>query len=180
MANITLTQAQRLHIPATLLTLAGCVLFPIAIHLIPVAEGAPMGARLLPIFYAPLLAIMLAHPRVGIVAAILAPAVNTLLTGMPTTAMLPVLTVELVTFSVVVGLLYQKWPKFFAVGLVGYGAAKLASLLLLTVVPLLPAPPFQFFTSSITTAIPGILVLLLLGTAVTVAKGKGDEHPDTA
>lgn len=165
MTTLALEQARKLHIPAALLTLTASVALPFLVHLAPSVDGVPMGARLLPIFIAPLLALLWGLPVVAIAVSLLAPALNALLIGMPAGGMLPVLTVELVTFSAVVALVVNRWPNAFYAGLVGYGAAKVAAFVLLSVVPLLPAPPLAYATGSLTRAIPGLLAMLIIGVA---------------
>ncbi|MDO9128438.1 MAG: hypothetical protein Q7U34_01085 [Anaerolineales bacterium] len=57
MFNFTvLRRRSNLQIPAALVTLGLMWLFPFLVHLIPSIGTVPLGARLLPIFYAPLLA----------------------------------------------------------------------------------------------------------------------------
>src|SRR5687767_7770331 len=97
-----LRQNRLLQIPATLVTLGLMWLIPVLVHLIPpFGDGTPLGVRLLPIFYAPLLAVFLFHPVVAVLASLAMPFINYLLTGMPPFNIAILLTVELVVFSLV-------------------------------------------------------------------------------
>ena len=152
----------RAIIPATFLTVAATLLLPFLIHLLPPVGGVPMGARLLPLFIAPFLAVVLFHPAVALVASLVTPLLNRLLTGQPAWEMSVLLTVELVTFSLAAWLLVRRWPRFWGNAPLSYVIAKAASLLLLSFLPLLPVSPWRFFFNSLQTALPGLLVLLLL------------------
>ena len=152
----------RVIIPATLATVAATLLLPFLVHLLPPSGGVPLGARLLPLFIAPFLAVVLFHPAVALVASLVTPLLNRLLTGQPAWEMSVLLTVELFTFSLAAWLLVRRWPKFWGNAPLAYVIAKAASLLLLSVLPLLPVSPWRFFGSSLQTALPGVLVLLVL------------------
>ena len=54
----------------TALTLAGAIALPFLAHLLPAIGNVPMGARLLPIFVAPLLALILLPDARGLLAAL--------------------------------------------------------------------------------------------------------------
>ena len=100
----TLTVLRRkpiLQIPAALVTLGFMWLFPFLVHLIPVSGTVPIGARLLPIFYAPLLAAWLFHPIVGLASSLLMPFINHAFTGMPTFNVAVMTSIELSVFSIV-------------------------------------------------------------------------------
>jgi len=154
-------------VPLVGLTIAGAIAFPFLIHALPIVGDVPMGARLLPIFFAPLLAILLTDHKRGLIAALItslfAPWLNNLLFGMPTPPMVTLLTLELMVFSIVSAIIYRQWSNFWAVALVGVGIAKLASLLFLTINPVIPAPPVSYGTNSFITGLPGILTMLLIG-----------------
>lgn len=161
MINSMVQMARTRQIPATIATLVACIALPFAFHLLPVS-GTPLGARLLPIFYAPLLAIILVNPAVGILTAGVAPLANHLVIGTPSAEMATLLTVELVVFALVVMALQQRFPKFYGVGPVAYIVGKAASFLMLLILPILPVPPAQFFVNGLITALPGMVILLLL------------------
>lgn len=151
-----------LQIPATLITLGLMWLVPFLIHLIPFSGTVPLGARLLPIFYAPLLAAWLFHPVVGIAASLLMPFINHAFTGMPTFNVAVMLSVELGVFSLILIIYKNRYPRLSLLAPFAVIAGKTVSALLLFVVPLVPLSPWAYFTSSVVNAIPGLLVLLAI------------------
>lgn len=169
---ITSRQDARVQIPATILTIALMVFFPVLSHII---GGAPIGVRWLPMFYAPVAAALWFHPAVGLAAALLGPLTNHLLTGHPTAPMTVMLTVELVVFVAVIQLLARRRPGFWGAAAVAFVVAKLASTVLLAVLPvtLIPAPPLQYFTSSLTTGWPGMVVLVIINWLSVRAAARG-------
>lgn len=150
------------QVSAFVATLAAMILLPYVVHLIPPVGGVPLGARLLPIFYAPLVAVILFDWKVGVAASLLAPILNHLLTGSPAVEMVALLTIEVVVFCLVAAVLYRRWPQSIFTGLLAYLGAVVAAALTLLFVPLLPAPPINFLTSSLATASLGMIVLLVI------------------
>ena len=75
--------------------LAAGLALPVLVHLIPVEAGPPMGARLLPIFLAAVVAAMRMDPVSALSIAVFTPLLNRLLTGSPAGPMLPTLLIEL-------------------------------------------------------------------------------------
>jgi hypothetical protein len=172
MQTTVLQRSQNQTIPLTLATIAAAVVLPFLVHLVPASGGVPLGARLLPIFYAPLLAVIFFRPQVALIAALLAPVLNHLLIGMPTAEMTVILTLELAVFTGVVYALNRRWPAFWLAAPLALLLAKVASLLLVTLVPaLIVPPPLVYFENSLVNGLPGLAILLVLNlTAVYVAK----------
>lgn len=164
------------QIPATLVTIGLMMLLPFLVHLLPPIGGSPIGPRLLPLFYAPFVAAALCHPAVALVASLTVPLLNHALTGSPALNIAAILTFELVIFSLASRFMTQRWPRFWGAAPLAYLIAKLASLLMLIVLPLnlIPAPPLTFFWSSLTTAVPGLIVLLLINFALVKLTGAAD------
>jgi membrane-associated HD superfamily phosphohydrolase len=149
-------------IKTTALILMAAVFFPFVIHLIPPHNGFSIGAYLLPMFYIPFIALFLYNWKVAIPIAILAPLLNFLVTGNPNWGLLMILTLELVLFTgIAFILLNHKTLKWIAAPF-GYIGAKVISSLLLFVIPIMPAAPMEFFLGSLSRALPGIGILLLL------------------
>ncbi|HEX7021642.1 MAG TPA: hypothetical protein VF171_02215 [Trueperaceae bacterium] len=140
-------------VSGTALTLAACVLLPVAVHLIP-AGGVPLGARLLPIFLAPLLAAYLFPPVVALAAAALAPFLNQALTGMPPKGLAAQISVELLVFVGLVVLVRRMWPRFLPLAPLAYLAAHLLTALLFG-----SASPGQVLADTWSVSWPGLLVL---------------------
>lgn len=150
------------QISAAVATLAAMILLPYLVHLIAPTAGVPLGARLLPIFYAPLVAVFLFDWKTAVAASLLAPILNHLITGSPAQGMVLLLTIEVVVFCLVVALLARRWPRLFLTGPLAYLTAVAAASLTLLIIPLLPSPAVAFFTTSVVNALPGLLILLLI------------------
>lgn len=163
MLNITaLRQNRVLQIPALGLTLFMMWLLPVLVHLLPLGGPVPEGARLLPIFYAPVVAVWFFHPGVALLAGLLMPFINYGLTGMPPLNIAILLCIELVAFSLLLTLFKTRWPRLPVAAPLAGILCKVASALTLIVFPLVPASPWTFFTESVSVAWPGLLILLAI------------------
>lgn len=166
MLNTASLKQPKVIVPATVVTVVATVLLPFLIHLLPSIGNVPMGARLLPLFIAPFVAVVLFHPAVSLVASLVTPLLNHLLTGRPTLEVTALLTVELVIFSLSAALLYRRWPEFWGNAPLSYIVARVGSLIILSLVPLLPVSPWASLVGSLQVALPGLLLLLLLNALV--------------
>jgi hypothetical protein len=103
----------KLQIKASVCVLTFSILIPFLIHFVPVS-GNPAGAVLLPIFIAPLIAIIFFRFHVGLIAALLSPLLNYLLTGNPVLGTVGIITSELCLFVIIASLLKNiKFVKYF-------------------------------------------------------------------
>jgi hypothetical protein len=144
--------------------LALSVMFPFMIHIIPVPGDSQLGPRLLPMFYAPLLAALWGRVRSAAVVALLAPWLNWALTSHPSPPIAVVTMVELSGFVVVVRVLLAgvgpRWflaaPAFFA----GMAAAALVTGLFPALIGGRPA--LAWAAQCIVTGEPGIVILLVI------------------
>jgi hypothetical protein len=161
----SLRQNAIVQVPAALITFGLMWLLPLLVHIVPLDGPVPVGARLLPIFYAPLLAAWIFHPVVGLFASLLMPFINHAFTGMPTLPMTVLLSLELVVFSL--GLLLNKkyWPRLPLAPL-AFIIGKVFSAILLVFVAIVPASPWSYLVSSVQNALPGLLILLVLHLAL--------------
>lgn len=150
------------RVTTTFGVLVAMVFLPFLVHLLPAQAGVPMGARLLPMFLAPFLAVVLFDMRTALVAALFAPILNHLVVGQPTGGMIILLTIEAVVFCVVAVAMYRNRPNSVFTAPLSYFVAVLAATLTLVVWSLLPAPPLQFLTNTLTNAVPGLALLLIL------------------
>jgi hypothetical protein len=144
---------------AALLTVAAALLLPLLFHLLPASGGVPLGARLLPIFYAPFLAAIFFGPVVALVAALGAPTLNHLLTGRPASEMVGLLTLELLLFVGLILVARARWPRS---PIIAPAAYLLAHFLAGAVLGL----PWETSAASLYRALPGVAVLLALNVAV--------------
>ncbi|WP_291782982.1 hypothetical protein [Cecembia sp.] len=157
------------------MVLVAAVFFPFFVHLIPPQNGIPIGAFLLPMFYIPFIALFAYNWKVALPIAFLAPILNFLITGNPNWEFLTVLTLELILFTGIAYLLLNgNWSKWVAAPL-GYLGAKIISSLLLNFIPMVSSVPWDFFLSSITRALPGIGVLLLINFLLLMFLNKDKE-----
>jgi hypothetical protein len=161
----------RVQIPAAAVTVALTMLLPFIVHSF---GGPPAGARWLPLFYAMFIAAVLFHPLVSLIAGLITPFLNHLLTGSPALPVAILLSFELAVFSVAAYQFSRRRPAFWGAASLAYLLAKVASLVLLAVWPnqLVLATPWQFFTTSLMNAWPGMLVLLAINWLVVKGNGR--------
>ncbi len=150
----------------TTLVLAISLLLPFLVHLLPSWDDSPLGAHLLPIFYAPLGALLLGRTGVALAAAFLAPWLNHLLTGHPLLAMAILLNAQLVLFILVGHWQLRARLPAWLIGPLGYALALVISALPGT---LLPGTGASFPLSL--AAVPGILLRATPGLAILALIG---------
>lgn len=144
--------------------LALSLLFPFLIHVIPVPGDSRIGPRLLPMYYAPLLAVLIGRTPTALLVAVLAPWLNWALTQHPPTTIAALMMVELTGFAIALRWMMAchglRW--FFAVP--AFAAGKMAALLIVLIAPALIGgrPAFAWAVNSTITGLPGIGVLVLL------------------
>jgi hypothetical protein len=162
--NILSKKALLVEAGQAFLVLAFASVLPILFHLIPYQGAIPIGARFLPIFYAPIIGIMLFRPRVGIFAGILAPVVNAAITGRPDAQITLMLTVDLAIFTVVLSLLFGKIKYFWANAAISYIIAKFTSIIILGIIPgfMVGDGRIACFLNSLWVAEPAIVMFLLI------------------
>jgi len=155
------------------LTLVLTSLIPLGLHALALPSAASgLGQMWLPMFYAPLLASMCFRPHVSLVAGLCAPAINHLLFGMPTDSLVLPMTFHLVVFSAVVLLIRRRsQPAGWAVA-AAYALALLLTRFIFTHGT--PAESMDLFLRSMVTAIPGMLVLIVLTETVRHASKRQD------
>lgn len=169
-AQTSLRQNRVIQLPATIVTAGLMWLFPFLVHLIPYSGAIPIGTYLLPIFFAAFLSAWLFHPSVSLIASLVMPFANYVLTGMPTINMAIILSLELVVFSTVIASMRSRKSIRAYVAPVAVLIAKLSSMILIAIFSSLSTvPPWNFFIQSVANGLPGILLLLLLDLAIARA-----------
>lgn len=161
----------KLQIKATVVMLTATVLIQFIMHLIPPVNNVPLGAVLLPMFYVPLIALIFYKFHVGLLIAILGPILNYSLTGNPKLEIVSLLTLELITFVLVLSFLlrYKKINKLNA--LISILFAKLISWVVFST--FLPGElSTNFFFQAFINAIPGIITLSLMSLLLLYIKDK--------
>ncbi len=140
------------------------LLFPFLIHVLPVPDDSRIGARLLPMFYAPLLAALLGRTSAAFGVALLAPWANWLLTGHPLPRTGVVMTLQLVVFVAALRLLLarvgRRWYLAAPAYLLALGASLFAALLHPALIG--GRAPFAWAATTLTLAFPGIAILVFL------------------
>lgn len=139
---------------------------PFLVHLLPSWDDSPLGAHLLPIFYAPLGALLLGRMGIALVVSFAAPWVNHLLTGLPPVPMAVMLCLELVLFLLVVQYAQGRGLPGWSLGPLGYSFSLLLTAGLGTVfrVAGLPFPlELGLIPQTWLQAMPGMAILALIG-----------------
>jgi uncharacterized membrane protein len=146
----------------TVVLLAVAWLVPIVVHLAPWSGERPLGAHLLPMFWATLVAAYLFGARLGVLVGLFAPVVNLLFTGLPAWKFLSVLSVELTIFALIVAAGARRWPRFWFLAPLAYLAAKTATTALQAAVGVFGdiGAPLAFFAQSVVGGAAGLVVLL--------------------
>jgi hypothetical protein len=142
------------------------VLAPFLVHLLPSWDDSPLGSHLLPIFYAPLGALMMGRMGLALGVGLLAPWLNHVLTGHPVIPMAVLLCLQLALFVPAGALLARRGAPAWSIGPLAYLVALALSALLGTVLiasgnafPVdLTRVPGSVFRS-----LPGLAVLALVG-----------------
>ena len=154
----------------TALCIALCVVVPMAFHVIPNA-----GAVMLPMHIPVLLCGLVCGWQYGLLCGILGPLVSSVMTGMPSAAMLPGMMVECGMYGCVGGLLMERirTGSLYADLYICLPAAMLAGRVISGVVKALILTPGLSFTAwataSFVTALPGISIQLILLPTLIVA-----------
>lgn len=179
----TLAPTRVRYLTTTVSALALSAALPVLVHLLPVTGGMPAGARLLPIFFAPLIAALMGRPAAALTAALLAPFVNHLLTGMPVAAALPNITMQLLVFTgVAVLLALPRRPLLALLAPVAYLVAYYLSPVLLTLLSAVPGldnlagGSVRPLLSVLDSAWPGLLALLAVGWAMSRRQPRKQPH----
>ena len=163
-----LSNVKRLTITA--LSIALCVVLPIAFHVIPNA-----GAVMLPMHIPVLLCGLICGWQYGLLCGNLGPLVSSLVTGMPPAAILPGMIVECGMYGCVGGLLMERirTGSLYADLYLSLPIAMLAGRVISGIVKAVILTPGLSFaawaTASFVTALPGISIQLILIPTLVVA-----------
>lgn len=143
---------------AVLLVLAWLV--PLAVHLVPWTGARPLGAHMLPMFWAAFAAVYLFGLRTGLLVGLFAPALNLALTGLPALSRLALLGFEITVFVALVWWLVRQGRTAWYLAPLGYVVAKVASALLLVAAGASTASLWTAVPASLLAALPGLAVLV--------------------
>ena len=153
----------------TALLLGMSLFLPFLIHLIPSYDDASWGPRLLPIFYAPVIAAFLYKPHVSLILAVAPLTLNHLITGRPPVGFAFQLSFELLIFTAFARYFVWKQMPCWLVGPVAYLLGKPVMLLVVFLVSGLPGSgdPIGWALRSSLLAVPGVFILGLIGYLVS-------------
>jgi hypothetical protein len=157
------------------------VMFPFMIHILPVPSDARMGPRLLPMFYAPLLAALLGRQHSALLVALVAPWLNWALTTHPAPPGAVLLTIQLSAFVIVSRLLQSPPGARAFVAVPAFLAALAVTALVVAVMPSLIGGrgALQWALESLALGWPGVAILGLINWFVnrSYPPGSGDGGP---
>ena len=139
-------------------------LIPFLVHLAPWAGARPLGAYLLPMFWATFIAVYFYGLGAGLLTGLFAPAVNLLVTGLPAWKFLSVMSLELVIIAVVTAWALRLAPRFWLLAPLGYLVAKTGSTLLQSATLVFGdiGAPARFFATSLAGGAVGLAVLAII------------------
>lgn len=140
------------------------VMFPFMVHILPVPTDERLGPRLLPMFYAPLLAALWGRRSSALLISCGAPWLNWLLTSHPTPRMGIVMSIELLAFVLALRwLIARTGPRWFLAA-PAFVCAKIASTVAVAFFPVLVGarPPLVWAVQGTLLGLPGIAVLVAI------------------
>ncbi len=140
------------------------VMFPFMVHIIPAPDDGRLGARLLPMFYAPLLSALLARHRTALGVALLAPWLNWALTSHPAPLGAAAMTIELLAFVLAMRAMLARAGARWFLAAPAYLACMAVAALSAAAFPILIGgrASLAWALQSVVTGMPGIAILLLI------------------
>jgi hypothetical protein len=156
---LTLSTARELGI---LLCLS--VMFPFLIHIIPVPQDSRLGVRLLPMFYAPLIAALVGRQGTAFAVALLAPWLNWALTSHPSPVGASMMSLQLLVFVAVMRVLLVRSGARWFLATAAYLACMAATALAAELVPSLidGRDALAWVVASVFTGLPGLFILVAI------------------
>lgn len=169
----TMTPVKRLTLAAVCIAL--CVVLPIAFHSIPNA-----GSVILPMHIPVLICGMICSWPYGFICGLMGPLLSSVITGMPPAAVLPAMMVECAVYGAVSGIVlkFVRTGKTYGDLYIALVTAMLAGRVISGIAKALIFSPglamSAWIASSFVTALPGILIQLILlpGVVHTLMKAK--------
>lgn len=148
----------------TLVLMVVAWLVPFLVHLIPWAGPRPLGVHLLPAFWTAFVAVYLYGAGIGVLVALVVPAVNALTTGLPVSDRVFAMSVELMAYVAFAALALRRWPSLRTIAPLAWLPAYALSLAVQWAVPAFAygRNPFAHFAGTLANVWPGLLVLLAL------------------
>jgi hypothetical protein len=159
----------------TTVLLALAWLIPLAIHLAPWSGARPLGAYLLPMFWATFGAVYFYGAGLGVVVGLFAPAINLLVTGLPAWKFMSGLIFELTVFALVTAWAVRRAPRFVLAAPLGYVVAKVGSTGLQAATAAFGdiGAPGEFLVRSLVGGVAGLGVLAAINAGLAWGYPKG-------
>jgi hypothetical protein len=144
------------------------VIFPFIVHQVPAVGGIPWGARLLAMFVAPFVGLLLLRFRLALVPAVVAPFLNSQLFGNPPSHLAGLLIVELIVFTAMAAVLLRSNRRLWVAAPLAFLAAKAFSGLTMVSSGLVgqSISAGSYIAESVVVGLPGLGVLLLIHIAL--------------
>ena len=150
-------------------------LIPFLLHLVPWSQPRPLGAYLLPMFWATFVAVYFYGIPAGLITGLCSPAINLLVTGLPAWRSFGAMGLELVVFVLITGWAVRQVPRFWLLAPMGYCLAKTVTALILsapTTLGHVDAAGY-FFAHIFTGSGAGLIVLTMINAALIGYYPKG-------
>ena len=164
MTAFSLKALRSFQIPAFAIVLSLTMGLPILFNLLPTFDSTPLGARILPMFFAPLIASLIYRPHVGLLAALCAPLINYSITAKPASDIFLILTIELVVFTFASIVLKKYGVSAIIHVFLSYLIAKLFCLICILYLPfhIFVGIAMDYFISSSMVGVPGLVIMTLI------------------
>ncbi len=140
------------------------MLLPFLVHFIPSWDDSPIGGKLLPIFYAPLIAAITRKLHVSLIASLLSPWINYLIFGAPALPIAWMLFAQLMPFAFIAYWMHRKLGSNYFNGVVAYLVSKpLIALLFFALPQTMGNMNLQYHLIQATLhAWPGLIIIALI------------------
>jgi len=141
------------------------ILIPFSIHSIPWQGKVSLGAIVLAMFYAPMIAVLLSKYKLAIFVSLFSPLANFLITGHPIRASVVFLTLELVAFSLVFIFLDKKNKRLIFNPVIGYIVSIFIVFCIALLIPkiVLPRLPLEFLMGTLSNSFLGLAIMVFIG-----------------
>jgi len=141
---------------------------PMAIHMIPSWDDSPIGGKLIPIFYAPLIAALTRRIHVSVIASVVSPWLNYLIFGQPSLFLAMAFSLQLIPFCWVVYLFSVRYDCRFLMGPLAYLVCKPIVLIVFLLFPRIApeANAISYLFISTWNSAPGVIILGIIGYCV--------------
>jgi magnesium-transporting ATPase (P-type) len=138
---------------------------PFVVHLFPSWDDSPIGAKFIPIFYAPLIAAMTRRLHVSLLACALSPWINYFVFDRPPLLLATLLCIQLIPFALTAFMLNLRHFPSLLLGPTAFLLSKICMALPMFMIPFVrdSLDVLNYLIQSTITAFPGILILALLG-----------------